>query len=48
MKEVVEKVLKRYKDRHLNLSSKSIRETLAAEITAVLMQDYNVKQKEEG
>ena len=48
MNELIEKVLERYKDRQLNLSSKSIRENIAAEITAVLMQHYNVKQKEEG
>ena len=46
--DLIEKVLERYKDRQLNLSSKSIRENIAAEITAVLMQHYNVKQKEEG
>tara|TARA_E500000318_G_C3490937_1_gene184307 strand:+ start:249 stop:392 length:144 start_codon:yes stop_codon:yes gene_type:complete len=46
MKNIIEKVLKRYKDRQLNLSSKGIRESLAAEITAVLIQHYNIKEKE--
>jgi len=36
MKEIIEKVLKRYKDIQLNMSSESARKMLAAEIEAVL------------
>ena len=36
MKKIIEEVLKRYKNMQLNLSSKSARKMLAAEIEAVL------------
>ena len=37
MKKIIEKVLKRYKDIQLNMSSESARKMLAAEIEAVLV-----------
>ena len=36
MKKIIEEVLKRYKNKQLNLSSESARKMLAAEIEAVL------------
>jgi hypothetical protein len=39
MRKIIEKVLARYEDKQINLSSKAARELLAAEIEAVLLSD---------
>jgi|TARA_R110000822_G_scaffold89069_1_gene205947 hypothetical protein len=47
MKYFIKKVLDRYKNGQENLTSESIRNRLSVEIEAVLMQEYNIKQKED-
>ena len=44
MKHLILKVLDRYKDRQINLASKTAREQIASEIEAVLIQNEQVRQ----
>jgi|TARA_R110000824_G_scaffold23471_1_gene84076 hypothetical protein len=47
MKHLIKKVLDRYKNGQTNLASDSARQMIAAEIEAVLLVEYNIKQKED-
>jgi len=46
MKHLILKVLDKYKDKQLNLGSKSARENLASEIEAKLIQNKQIRQIE--